>query len=86
MSTLLSYTLLIAIMLAPFALVAALAARAHKDGHLRFHLDQFRFTTPMVGHLVEEDFRRIDHDADAIRTRFEAQPTWPDSGVRGERR
>ena len=30
--------------------------------------------------------RRAEHDVDAIRTRFERQPSWPDSGVRGERR
>jgi hypothetical protein len=52
----------------------------------------FRMSAPLVGHLFEEgtgrdaDKRRISHDLDAIRTRFEEHPVWPSSGVLGERR
>lgn len=34
----------------------------------------------------DRDGVRISHDTDAIRTRFERQPTWPSSGALGERR
>jgi hypothetical protein len=56
---------------------------------LRRYLDEMRFTTPMVARLLEErdaDGRRLDHDLDAIRTRFEQAPTWPTSGVRPDSR
>jgi hypothetical protein len=54
---------------------------------LRRYLDEFRFTTPMVAQLVEDaDYRRTNHDLDAIRTRFERSPKWPASGAVGERR
>ena len=76
------------ILIAPFAVAATLSWAAHRAGYLRLHTDQFRFAAPMVGRLFEDDARRvrIEHDVDAIRTRFEQQPSWPDSGVRGERR
>jgi len=88
MSDVLNFLLLSVVLLAPFALVATLASRAHRGGHLRWHTDQFRFAAPMAGRLFEDDadLRRAEHDIDAIRTRFERQPSWPDSGVRGERR
>ena len=88
MNTMLNFLLLTAVLLAPFILVAAIASRSHRDGYLRFHLDQFRFAAPMVGRLYEEDadYRRIDHDVDAIRTRFESQPSWPSSGKRADSR
>jgi hypothetical protein len=41
---------------------------------LRRYLDELRFTTPMVARLLEDrdaDTRRMGHDLDAIRTRFE---------------
>ena len=54
---------------------------------MRRYLDEFRFTTPMVAQLVEDaDYRRTNHDLDAIRTRFERSPKWPASGAVGERR
>ena len=56
---------------------------------LRRYLDELRFTTPMVARLLEErdsDTAGSDHDLDAIRTRFEQQPSWPTSGASGERR
>jgi hypothetical protein len=42
----------------------------------------------MVGRLFEDDRDgfRIAHDVDAVRTRFEKQPSWPSSGATGERR
>jgi len=88
MIDLLTFLLLIAVLLGPFALVATLASRAERAGCRRWHLDQFRFAAPMVGRLFEDDadLRRAEHELDAIRTRFERQPSWPDSGVRGERR
>lgn len=83
MNTALNLFLLTVILLAPFALVAALASRPHRNGYLRGHLDQFRFATPTVGRLLEDrdsDSRRIGHDLDAVRTRFEEHPAWPGSG------
>jgi hypothetical protein len=55
---------------------------------LHLHPDQFRVWAPMVGPLFADDadVRRINHDLDAVRTRFEQHPTWPSSGVLGERR
>jgi hypothetical protein len=50
---------------------------------IRRYLDGLRFTTPMVARLLEDrdsDSRRIGHDLDAVRTRFEQHPTWPSSG------
>lgn len=88
MTTTIAYLLLITALLAPFVLVAALAARAHRQGRLRWHLHQFRVGAPLVGWLSDDDAdtRRANHDLDAVRTRFEKHPVWPDSGVRGERR
>ena len=55
---------------------------------LRLHADQFRVSAPMVGPLFTDDAdaRRISHDLDAMRSRFEQHPTWPSSGALGERR
>lgn len=88
MNAALNFLLLSVVLLVPFALVATFASRARRDGYLRWHPDQFRFAAPMVGRLFgdDADLRRTAHDIDAIRTRFEHQPSWPESGVRGERR
>jgi hypothetical protein len=89
MTTIMTFLLLTAILLAPFGLVAALATASHRTGTLRWHLGQFPLYAPMVGRLFDNsdaDVRRIDHELDAIRTRFESQPSWPSSGVMGERR
>lgn len=88
MDTALSYLLLTAVLLAPLLVVAALTYRAHQTGNLRWNLDQFRSQGPMSGSLfeVDADLRRISHDADAVRTRFEHHPSWPRSGALGERR
>jgi hypothetical protein len=54
---------------------------------LRLHADQFRVSAPMVGPLFDDaDQRRVSHDLDAVRTRFEQHPVWPSSGALGERR
>jgi hypothetical protein len=80
------------ILIAPFVVAAALSWAAHRSGPLRIHLDQFRESAPMVGRLFgtdradDRDAYRIEHDVDAIRTRFEQQPFWPTSGAIGERR
>ena len=88
MSTTLTYLLLILLLASPLALLGTMAAISRRNGHLRINLEQFRFGAPMVGPLSSEDadFRRIHHEADAIRTRFEDSPSWPYSGVLGERR
>ena len=76
------------ILIAPFAVAAAFSWAAHRSGSLRLRLDQFRMAAPMSGRLFEDDrdIYRAEHDFDAVRTRFERQPTWPASGVLGERR
>ncbi|MDT7762849.1 MAG: hypothetical protein QOC63_2269 [Mycobacterium sp.] len=72
----------------PFAVPAALALAAHRSETVRFHLDQFKVAAPEWGRLFDDDrdAYRIEHDVDAIRTRFEKQPFWPSSGATGERR
>ena len=80
------------ILIAPFAVAAALSWAAHRSGSLRMHLDQFPWSAPMVGRLFgtdradDRDAFRVEHDLDAIRTRFERHPMWPSSGALGERR
>ncbi|WP_099040508.1 hypothetical protein [Mycobacterium neglectum] len=70
------------ILVAPFAVAAGLGWVAHRTGIFRFRIDQFRVAGPMSGRYFEDDRDafRIDHDVDAIRTRFEKQPLWPGSG------
>lgn len=79
------------ILISPFAVAAALSWAAHRNDTLRIRLDQFRVSAPMVGRLFDthpHDYEayRIEHDLDAIRTRFEHNPAWPSAGVLGERR
>lgn len=78
----------ILILIAPFASAATAGWLAHRSGRLRWTLDQFRVSGPMTGRLFDEDadVRRSAHDLDAVRTRFEDHPSWPSSGVLGERR
>jgi hypothetical protein len=80
--------LITAVLISPFALAAALTWAAHRSGVLRLHLDQFRVSAPMMGRLFDDDrdLYRIEHDLDAVRTRFEEHPAWPSSGALGERR
>jgi hypothetical protein len=74
MTAIMASLLLVAVLLAPFGLAAALATASHRSGTLRLFDDS------------DADARRIGHDLDAIRTRFEEQPVWPSSGALGERR
>ena len=76
------------ILISPVVVAAALSWAAHRTGSLRFRLDQFRMAGPMSGRLFEDDrdLHRVDHDFDAVRTRFEQQPSWPASGSMDERR
>jgi hypothetical protein len=76
------------ILIAPFAVAATLSWAAHRSGSLRMRVDQFRVAAPMVGRLFDDDrdAYRIEHDLDAVRTRFERNPVWPTSGAMGERR
>jgi len=76
------------ILIAPFAVAAALSWAAHRSDSLRVRFSQFRWSTPTMGRLFEDDRDgfRIAHDTDAARTRFERNPFWPKSGAMGERR
>lgn len=90
MTALITFLLLTVLLLAPFGVVAAIATASYRDGTLRLHLGQFTPRAPMVGRLYDDDrdadARRVDHECDAIRTRFETHPVWPSSGALGERR
>jgi hypothetical protein len=72
------------ILIAPFAVAAALSWAAHRAGSLHMRLAQFRVAAPMGGLFDDHDSRRLEQDA--IRTRFEQSPSWPASGAVGERR
>jgi hypothetical protein len=76
------------ILISPFAVAAALMWAAHSTGSLRVRLDQFRMAGPMSGRYFEDDRDtfRVEHDIDAVRTRFEQQPFWPTSGAMSEGR
>jgi hypothetical protein len=65
------------ILAAPFAVAAVASWSAHRSQPTRGYLQ---------GLVDDPDWYRIQHDADAARTRFEQAPTCPVSGVRGERR
>ena len=68
------------ILIAPFAVAAALSWAAHRSDSLRIRFDQFRWSAPMVGRLFEDDrdgfrvaARRRRRSAPASRQ----QPVWP---------
>jgi hypothetical protein len=92
MITAMTVALSFLILTAPFAVAVALSWAAHRSHSLRMHLDQFRMAAPMAGRFFDTDRAddrdsfRVQHDADAIRTRFERSPAWPVSGALGERR
>jgi hypothetical protein len=67
------------ILIAPFAVAAAVSWAAHRTPGLGA-----AWLTDLVDD--DRDAFRVEHDADAIRTRFEKQPFWPASGAIGERR
>jgi hypothetical protein len=76
------------ILISPIVVAAALSWAAHRTGSLRLRLDQFRMAGPMSGRFFEDDrdALRVDHDIDAVRTRFEQHPFWPASGSLSEGR
>jgi hypothetical protein len=80
------------ILISPIAVAVTLSWAAHRTGSLRLRLDQFRMAGPMSGRFFgpdladDRDAFRIDHDVDAVRTRFEKQPFWPASGSLSEGR
>lgn len=65
------------VMAAPFAVAALFSWASHRSHPARNYLAAVN---------DDRDWYRIEHDADAVRTRFENTPTWPASGVTGERR
>jgi hypothetical protein len=65
------------ILIAPFAIAAALSWAAHRGRPMRAYL---------AGVSEDRDDYRVEHDIAAIRTRFERSPVWPVSGAMGERR
>ena len=87
---------LLLILISPFVVAAALSWAAHRSEALRMGLDQFLVSAPMMGRLFDidpprrdssdRDADRVEHDLDAIRTRFEDDPDWPSAGVSGELR
>jgi len=71
MPAVITFLLLTVVLLAPFGAQSMVAA-------------------PLVGRLYRDvddaDARRVSHDLDAVRTRFENHPVWPSPGVLGEPR
>lgn len=68
------------ILISPFAVAAAVSWAAQRSNVLRFRLDLFDLNQP------DYETYRAGHDLDAIRSRFERQPSWPSAGALGERR
>jgi hypothetical protein len=66
------------ILMAPFVVAVALGWAAHRSHGIR------RGRGRLSGD--SSDALRMEHELDAIRTRFERQPAWPTSGALGERR
>ena len=83
-----TFLLTLSILIAPFLAASVFAWIAHRSDGLRMGLDQFRVSAPMRGRLSPDssDVSRMARELDAIRTRFEQQPSWPASGALGERR
>jgi hypothetical protein len=65
------------ILAAPFAVAVAVSWAADRR-HSEY--------TYLAGVADDPDWYRIQHDADAARTRFEHTPAWPLSGGSSERR
>ena len=65
------------ILAAPFAIAALLSWASHRSHPARNHLSSTS---------DDRDWYRVEHDAEAARTRFEKSPAWPASGATGERR
>lgn len=73
MNTILAFLVLAA----PFAVAALFSWASHRSSPARNYLASV---------TDDRDWYRIEHDADAARTRFEQTPAWPASGAAGERR
>lgn len=60
------------ILIAPFAVAAVLSWVARRSGSLRARIDRLRVSAP-IGRFFDRDRdgSRIEHDLDAVRTRFE---------------
>jgi hypothetical protein len=65
------------ILMAPFAVAVLFSWASHRSHPTRNYLASVS---------DDRDWYRIEHDAEAARTRFEQAPAWPASGVTGERR
>ncbi|HTY28062.1 MAG TPA: hypothetical protein VMD51_07950 [Mycobacterium sp.] len=90
MTEIITFLFVTLVLLALFGATAAITSVSDRDGTLRLHPRQFRVGAPLVGRLYHDqddaDARRVEHDLDAVRTRFENHPVWPSPGVLGERR
>lgn len=90
MPAIITWLIVILALLAPFAATAAITSGSHRDGTLHLYVRHFPTSAPLVGRLYHDvedaDARRVEHDLDAVRTRFENHPVWPSPGVLGERR
>jgi hypothetical protein len=64
--------------MAPFVVAVALGWAAHRSDGIRGGRGRLSGDS--------SDALRMEHELDAIRTRFERQPGWPTSGALGERR
>lgn len=65
------------VLAAPFAVAALFSWASHRSHPGRNYLTSVS---------DDRDWYRVEHDAEAARTRFEQNPTWPASGATGERR
>ncbi|MDT5149382.1 MAG: hypothetical protein QOI01_1115 [Mycobacterium sp.] len=61
----------------PFAIAALLSWSTHRNDAVHASL---------LKEYGDRDYYRVWHDVEAARTRFERNPSWPASGVTGERR
>ena len=66
------------ILMAPFVVAVALGWAAHRSDGMRGGRGRLSGDS--------SDALRMEHELDAIGTRFERQPAWPTSGALGERR
>ena len=66
------------ILMAPFVVAVALGWAAHRSDGIRGGRGRLSGDS--------SDAIRMEHELDAIRTRFERRPAWPTSGALGERR
>lgn len=72
-----SMFLIFTILVVPFIAAALLSWAVQRGQPVRTYLE---------GVAEESDWYRAAHDGEEARNRFEHAPTWPGSGVTGERR